>query len=259
MSTETAFIQVGALSDGFAPDSYILSPSDELTGKTFNLQLDRGSVVSISFPQTQRILWDGKELPCRITSIRPSIYYIRFQDPTDWRSSLCIVINQINNNCVVVQGQLPTPADVAVSAFHRIQRNLPLTDVKTQIMFGLLDIDGEPVAYTTELLGLRNRYTYNPKERYEHIYFNEQYYAWHCLDGVEKGLADVDRCHYIKVSDNLYLFVWREKIVPTLGVILIDLDELRTDGCIMGYQDEDFTEVNIFPVGAHAEILNRTP
>ena len=38
-----------------------------------------------------------------------------------------------------------------------------------------------------------------------------------CLDGVEKGLADVDRCHYVQVAEDLYLFVWREKIIPTLG------------------------------------------
>ncbi|MCS6036118.1 hypothetical protein LNQ52_01035 [Klebsiella pneumoniae subsp. pneumoniae] len=34
---------------------------------------------------------------------------------------------------------------------------------------------------------------------------------------MEKGLADVDRCHYVQVAEDLYLFVWREKIIPTLG------------------------------------------
>ncbi|HJU49405.1 MAG TPA: MoaF C-terminal domain-containing protein, partial [Pseudogulbenkiania sp.] len=79
-----------------------------------------------------------------------------------------------------------------------------------------------------------------------------------CLDGVEKGLADVDRCHYFKIDRNLYLFVWREKIIPTLGVVMIDLDHLKTDGKILGYQGSNFTELSNFPVGALAQVLNTT-
>ncbi len=74
----------------------------------------------------------------------------------------------------------------------------------------------------------------------------------------EKGLADVDRCHYVQVAEDLYLFVWREKIIPTLGVILIDLQQMRTDGKIMGYQGSDFGALSNFPVGASAKILNVT-
>ncbi|MBX4313659.1 hypothetical protein K4G94_22820, partial [Mycobacterium tuberculosis] len=82
------------------------------------------------------------------------------------------------------------------------------------------------------------------------IYLNDNFYAWQCLDGVEKGLADVDRCHYVQVAEDLYLFVWREKIIPTLGVILIDLQQMRTDGKIMGYPGSDFGALSNFPVGA---------
>ncbi|MFB4109944.1 MoaF C-terminal domain-containing protein, partial [Klebsiella pneumoniae] len=53
-------------------------------------------------------------------------------------------------------------------------------------------------------------------------------------------------------------FVWREKIIPTLGVILIDLQLMRTDGKIMGYQGSDFGALSNFPVGASAKILNVT-
>lgn len=73
-----------------------------------------------------------------------------------------------------------------------------------------------------------------------------------------KRLADVDRCHYVQVAEDLYLFVWREKIIPTLGVILIDLQQMRTDGKIMGYQGSDFGALSNFPVGASAKILNVT-
>jgi hypothetical protein len=111
---------------------------------------------------------------------------------------------------------------------------------------------------TDELIGLRNQYRYSPTECYEHIYLNSHFYTWQCLQGVEQGLADVDRCHYFKLAEQLYLFVWREKIVPTLGVVLIDLQQLKTDGKIFGYQGNDFTALSNFPVGAIAQILNHT-
>ncbi len=83
-------------------------------------------------------------------------------------------------------------------------------------------------------------------------------YAWQCLQGVEGGLADVDRCHYFKMADELYLFVWREKVVPTLGVVLIDLAQRKTDGKIFGYQGGDFGTLSNFQIGAYAQVLNET-
>ena len=88
---------------------------------------------------------------------------------------------------------------------------------------------------TTELIGRRVEYTYSPTERYEHIYLNEDFYTWQCLLGSEKGLADTDRCHYLKLGDELYLFVWREKIVPTLGAVVADFSAMRTMGKIFGH------------------------
>ena len=140
-----------------------------------------------------------------------------------------------------------------------MQQGLPLTAVEAEFRFGTLDdADVAPPGFTDELIGMRNMYTYSPTERYEHIYLNDNFYAWQCLDGVEKGLADVDRCHYVKVAEQLYLFVWREKIIPTLGVVMIDLQGMRTDGKILGFQCSDFSALCNFSVGAHAQVLNTT-
>jgi MoaF C-terminal domain len=84
------------------------------------------------------------------------------------------------------------------------------------------------------------------------------FYTWHCIKGSEAGLGDTDRCHYIKIAQDLYLFVWREKIGPTLGVILIDMNRLKTDGKIFGYNGFDFSSHTNFPVGALTEVINVT-
>jgi len=68
----------------------------------------------------------------------------------------------------------------------------------------------------------------------------------------------VDRCHYIAIAKDLYLFVWREKIIPTLGVVMIDLERKKTDGKIFGYQGNQFDALSNFPVGALAQVLNVT-
>jgi hypothetical protein len=39
---------------------------------------------------------------------------------------------------------------------------------------------------------------------------------------------------------------------------MIDLQEMRTDGKILGYQGSDFSSLSNFAVGAHAQILNTT-
>ena len=93
---------------------------------------------------------------------------------------------------------------------------------------------------TDELVGKRVQYVYSQTEAYEHIYLNEDLYTWQCLRGSEQGLADTDRCHYRRIADGLYLFVWREKVIPTLGVVLVDWACKRSNGKLFGYEGSDF-------------------
>lgn len=96
---------------------------------------------------------------------------------------------------------------------------------------------------------------YSPTERYEHIYLNDNFthgsvwMAW-------KGLADVDRCHYVQVAEDLYLFVWRENHSHVGAILRIDLQQMRTDGKIMGYQGSDLAPCS---VGASAKISTSPP
>ena len=108
------------------------------------------------------------------------------------------------------------------------------------------------------MIGKRVQYTYSPTECYEHIYLNADFYTWQCLRGAEKGLADTDRCQYYKLGELLYLFVWREKIVPTLGVVVVDYSAWRSSGKIFGYRGNDFDRLENFYMGAYARLLNIT-
>jgi len=177
-------------------------------------------------------------------------------------SAITAVLDRNRGIATVVLGQLPSPTEAAETLLERIDRGAELTSVRATFLAGAIDASMTPATArheeTRELIGKRVEYTYSSTERYEHIYLNEAFYCWHCLAGSEKGLADTDRCHYRKIAPDLYLFVWREKIVPTLGIVLVDLAQLRTTGQIFGYRGFDFAAVTSFPVGARARIVSAT-
>lgn len=260
MSSEAVFIQVGALAAGFAPHGNTLERQLGLSGRRLTLHFADGETLECHFTDDRTLNWgvcDG--IAYRATSIRPGILFIDFLDPSQDNASITLVCDRRQGNFTVVYGQLPSESQTRLDAFSRVEQGLPLTAVNAEFRFGTLDNAGvAPPQFTDELVGMRNMYAYSPTERYEHIYLNDNFYAWQCLDGVEKGLADVDRCHYVKVAEQLYLFVWREKIVPTLGVVVIDLQGMRTDGKILGYQGSDFSALSNFAVGADAQVLNIT-
>ena len=259
MTSEAVFIQVGALADGFAPHGNVLPVTSLPDGKPLTFYLADGARHQLTMADTHTLLWDGQPVSGRVTAIRPDVLFIDFLDPGKENASISAVCNLAQNNATLVYGQLPTEQAARLDAFSRVEQGLPLTAVEARFHFARLNREQGPLpTFTRALVGMRNQYTYSPTERYEHIYLNDNFYAWQCLDGVEKGLADVDRCHYVQVADDLTLFVWREKIIPTLGVILIDLQQMRTDGKILGYQGSDFAALSNFPVGASAQILNVT-
>lgn len=263
MTSEAVFIQVGALAEGFAPESHLLAPLDTLAGERLHLFFADGSAILCRFIDGRRLSWgDAPAVSYRATSLRAGVYFVDFIHPQRQGGSITLICDINALSFTAVMGSLPDEKQTRLGAFSRVEQGKALTGVEVEMHFGTLNRpyqrDGRLHHETPELLGMRNLYTYSPTERYEHIYLNEGFYAWHCLDGVEKGLADVDRCHYIRLGERLYLFIWREKIIPTLGVVMIDLASMRTDGKILGYSNAQFAELSNFAVGAHAEILNQT-
>ncbi|RAX43792.1 molybdenum cofactor biosynthesis protein F [Arthrobacter sp. AQ5-06] len=260
MTTTPEFISVGALGEGFAIDNNVLAEDAGLNGRSLTLRFPGDRVHDCTVTDSSKVIWDGLETEARVTSIRSGIFFVDFLLGEAVKESVSLVLDTAGGHVTLVQGDLPNAEETSVSAYDRAREGMELTGVNAEILHGTIDgvAGGTPHAPTDELLGLRNRYHYSPDEVYEHVYLNGNFYTWHCLKGSELGLGDTDRCHYIKVAEKLYLFVWREKIVPTLGVILIDMDRLKTDGKIFGYKGFDFTSYVNFEVGAVAEVLNET-
>jgi len=262
---ETNWISVGDLAASFAASGNTLDPVADLAGRSFDIDFGAGEVINHRFVDHAALTWHVRQTGetghdiYRATALRPHIYFIDFVKSSARATSVSLVLDLELDIATVVIGTLPDAQRASIPAVDLAYRKSELTGVEVRIHPGTIDrtfdIDSPTHEATRELLGKRIQYRYNPHESYEHIYLNEKMYTWHCLSGIEQGLADTDRCHYHRVRDGLYLFVWREKIVPTLGVIMIDLEQLKTTGKIFGYADEGFSALSNFPVGAHATVL----
>jgi hypothetical protein len=259
-TTTPEFISVGALGEGFATNNNVLQLHGGLNGRDFTLNFPDGRTHECRVLDGSTLTWDGREHEARVTSVRDSIYFVDFLAGASTKESMSLVLDDTNGQATLIVGSLPDEQAASISAHDRARQGMELTGVDATVVHGSVQgtQGGAAHAPTEELIGLRNRYRYSPEEVYEHVYLNENFYTWHCIQGSESGLGDTDRCHHLKIADKLYLFVWREKIIPTLGVILIDMNRMKTDGKIFGYNGFDFSSYTNFPVGAITEVLNVT-
>lgn len=269
MTNPLKFIQVGDLCKEITENA--LPPTNALAGRTMGLYFEDGTTARIQFDSMDALNWEiveGGDRGCcgtatyRATCPRDGIYLVDYIRQDLRAASVSLIIDVRTRKAGAVTGTLPTKSETRKDAFSRVQADMALTSVTTRFLRAAIDTPftsrDHPHGPTDELVGKRVKYVYSRTEAYEHIYLNQNLYTWHCLEGVEKGLADTDRCDYYKIDEALYLFVWREKIVPTLGVLLIDFLHMKTTGKIFGYENDDFCKLTNAPIGAYATELNMT-
>jgi hypothetical protein len=264
MTTSPTWISVGALGDAFTPDNHCLPPDAGLDGRTLRLHGEDDRDTTLAFGTGGTLVRDGiSTTQCSITRPRPGIWFVDYRSDGAPRGGTSLVLDLERGSYIEIDGTLPTREEAHVPLLARVARGDELTPVKARIVRGTIDRPFAPDAAlpapTGELLGKRIEYIYSPHERYEHIYLNEAFYTWRCLAGSERGLCDTDACHYYNIDTDLVLFIWREKIVPTLGIVMVDLRAMKTTGKIMGYEGDDFANVRNFGVGAHARVLSVIP
>lgn len=260
---DARWIAVGELGEAFGSgaQTHTLAPSTRLAEKRMTLRFEDGSAVDYHFQSAAELTRGrGKVESYHATEIRLGILFVDFIDSDRRASTISLVLDLDRGICTAIEAKLPTETEAKLPLIERVGRGEELTCVTAKFLSGAIDA---PFGHATDrhtdtrdLIGKRIEYTYSRSERYEHVYLNERLYTWHCLAGSEQGLADTDRCRYLRVADRLYLFAWREKIVPTLGVVLVDLEQMKTTGKIFGYRGFDFGSVMNFPVGARASLMS---
>ncbi len=248
MGDQARWISVGELAEAFGPDSHTPVAVADLAGTVQTLHFEDERVVEHRFLSESALVWTVSGGPAegatgkadyRALKVRKGIYFVDFVAHQAPPTAISLVLDLERQIATSLIARLPERPDVGRSLLARINAGEEPTAVSADFSSAAI---GTPFTAATprhestrDLIGRRIEYTYSLTERYEHIYLNEHLYTWHCLLGSEKGLADTDRCHHFNLGDQLYLFVWREKIVPTLGAVVVDLAAMRTMGKIYGH------------------------
>ncbi len=263
------YISVGELSVGLS--EHTLSTTARLAGKQVELYYESGKRSKMTFLDAETLKWETvdqareEEFICSYNAIMPrdDIYLVDFIASYGDSRSISVILDIHERFATVVSGIMPTAEEVMVPLIVRAEDAAPLTSVQATFEHTAVDL---PFTETTprhektmDLVGERFQWVYSSKDAYEHIYLNENTYTWHCISGNEKGLADTDRCFFYKLAEKLYLFVWTEKIVPTVGVVIEDLEIMRSYGKIFGREGYDMAgRATNFMVGSYGTFLNRT-
>jgi hypothetical protein len=264
MSDPARWISVGELAEAFSPDSNAPAQTAELAGSAHALHFEDRRVADVRFESGSHLVWetgDATRTEAEYFALKPrgGIYFVSLVTGAAPPTTTVLVLDMERRIATALLASLPQSADVKESLAARASRGEELTAVTAEFAAAAIDAPFTERTprheTTTDLVGRRVEYTYSPTERYEHIYLNERFYTWHCLLGSERGLADTDRCHYLKLGEDLYFFVWREKTVPTLGAVVVDFQAMRTMGKIFGHGASGPAD---FPVGARARLENVT-
>ena len=175
--------------------------------------------------------------------VREGIYFVDFVAHETPPTAISLVLDLERGIATSLVARLPDSPDVGQSLAARIAAGLELTAVTATFSSAAVDApftadDAAPSSRrrTSSAAGWST-----PTARRSATSTSistSDFYTWHCLLGSEKGLADTDRCHYFKLGDELYLFVWREKIIPTLGAVVADFAAMRTMGKIFGHAQD---------------------
>ncbi|WP_310971600.1 MULTISPECIES: MoaF C-terminal domain-containing protein [unclassified Amycolatopsis] len=63
---------------------------------------------------------------------------------------------------------------------------------------------------------------YSEEHAYEHVDRSPPWYTWQCLAGPAHCLADTDENTVYQLRPGIYVFTWREKVIPCAAVTVAD-------------------------------------
>ena len=133
-------------------------------------------------------------------------------------------------------------------------------DVSREFIFGRLDgdfKDGEPHAFTNELVGTAIEWDYGPQVRMpiRHMYTSNLYYTYGAASPFGAWMA-TNPANYAKIRDDLFLFSFVEERQAGLqGLFLIDLKRMHDVGSFFGVARDHMTSAC---VGAKGELKDIT-
>ncbi|MFI9817806.1 MoaF C-terminal domain-containing protein [Saccharothrix variisporea] len=230
LSDTTSWLPLDGLAPGF--DQNKAPVVGDLDGRTFDLG---GRRVRFAGGEVE---WDGGTHPCETFLVDDGLYYSQFH--TGAREAFSLFLDLRSDSSLLVT------TTINGSGTPRVTQEFTAS--------------GGP-APSRSLIGRRAMWVYSADHAYEHIYLSPHWYTWQCLAGPEKGLADTDENTTYELRPGIYVFAWREKVIPCAAVTVADhrdVTRLRSHGALFGL-DETGTTPTHFTFGAHGRLLSVQP
>jgi hypothetical protein len=231
-----------------------LLATDALVGKEFRISLKNGRKMQFRCTEKHMLRWteatSTSEQWYEAILVAPDVYFLDVTFTMRPKEALTLIVGVATGRVLSIRSMVRDEG-----TYHGEPR------VAQEFVAGTLD--GVPVlpssqepAVTRDLIGLREVSTYGPGHTYEHIYLNAERYCWQCLVGVQRGQGDVDLASYYKFSDELYIFTFREFIIPVASVFFFNFADRRSTGKFLGVTSRGTIENR--PAGAFIEKVSMT-
>ncbi|WP_460775753.1 MoaF C-terminal domain-containing protein [Microbacterium sp. GXF7504] len=236
-------------------DTYRL-PATELTGRSVSFTFEGGVALSLTFLDGQNVEWSsdgllsasgGNRDPYDAVQVRPDVYFVNLPLESRAREAVTVIWNDTTGRALLAHSVIaaePVPGTPQVGQ-----------SFAAGVVDGI-EATGAKPGPSRDLIGMRNVYRYSPNHLYEHVYLSSERYAWQCVQGEQRGHGDVDMSTVWKFEHGLYLFCFREFVIPVASVWLHDLGyELRTTGIFLGINGDGEAQHSragghIYPLGS---------
>ncbi|MDR3338055.1 MAG: hypothetical protein LBT16_12715 [Treponema sp.] len=248
---------------------------DFRSGLMTNLQpatkLLEGTTKSFSFDEEGGI---GEDLrPCKFAvsfNIEPG----ETSCIIDGKKQPCgITVFQINNDIFFLGCRMLDPVNEDFSVFfnfktyralgvHAVAREKPVSGecraVQTYYVgkLGGAQASGFKPERTRDLIGQRLLIIYSPNHYYEQIFLNSGRYCWHNLRGEQYGDAASETCDFFKFDYKVYVYSWREMLIPCGASYILNYGNNTATGKFIGWTGTG--EISHSYAGGEIRILSTT-
>jgi len=217
-------------------DSNRLAASHDLVGRDVDVRTPDGHVLRLSFEAPDRLRWAAEGFAWAGSGVEEyeevpvgdGAYWVDLSLGERRVETLTVVLHPERGWALVVHSKIHDEG----------------ADVETRVMqtFHGARLDGAAAGHvpapTRDLIGKRTLFRYSPHHLYEHIYLSSRRFTWHNLIGEQRGHAATELATTYKLDEGLYLFTWREEIIPVGTVFVFDYANGRSTGKFIGLEGD---------------------
>lgn len=222
--------------DDFAKgiDTNRLPNTQDWLDKTITIEYSDGGIMELQFVQGEQshllVNWQYNDEygcdPCEEVCTSKDHYFFDIQFTDKQNESLTLILNIATRRVLTVRSIL-LPEGKVSNGSRLVQH------FQAGVILGG-EVTGEEPRPTRELIGYRTLNVYSPNHYYEHFYVNSERYAWQNLRGEQFGHGDMDYATCYKFEEDMYIFTFREKIIPVCSVFFFNYIIGRCTGKFLG-------------------------